>query len=233
MLDGEEAKQGEIIIEDGDKPVSETIKSLLENGAVDQIIQTLITKPGAITPAIVDNKQSKRVTEIELPKVIKQIFPDLNDEDFSTIHDVVKTKLAISSLTYPDSTTTGTISDSFSSEPNGSQGLLKLGNKFIDVDKLQIDLIDKINPFQGAYEILSKSINASLLKSIQDDVTTQYSSVSEEEAFLLWNDIQKFVSEHQKYPDLNSFDPYEKRLAEVLAFLRRKKAEDMAKKQTR
>ncbi len=231
MLDGEEAGEGEIIIEDRDKPVSETIKSLLENGAVEQIIQSLITKPEAIAPAIVDNKQSQRVTEIELPKVIKQIFPDLNDEDFSAIHDVVKTKLAVSGLTYSDSTITDEDNPYIlSSNPNASQGILKLGNKFIDVDKLQVDLIDKINPFQGAYEILSKSINASLLKTIQDYVAVQGSTVSEEEALLLWDDIQKFVMEHKKKPDLTSFNPYEKRLAEALAFIRRKKAEEMAKK---
>lgn len=234
MLDGEEAKEGEIIIEDRDKPVSEKIKTLLENGAVDQIIQSLITKPETIAPAIVDNKQSKIITEIELPKVIKQTFPDLNDEDFSTIHDVVKTKLAISSLTYPDSTTAEDspyILSSEQSEQGGSQGLLKFGNKFIDVDKLQVDLIDKINPFQGAYEILSKSINAPLLKSIQDYVTAENSGVTEEEARLAWSDIEKFKQEYNRLPDINSFDPYEKRLAEIFAYVRREKAKDLAKKQ--
>lgn len=234
MLDDEEAKEGEIIIEDRDKPVSEKIKTLLETGAVDQIIQSLITKPETIAPAIVDNKQSKIVTEIELPKVIKQIFPDLNDEDFSTINDVVKTKLAISSLTYPGSTIAGDspyILSSEQSEQGGSQGFLKLGNKFIDVDKLQVDLIDKINPFQGAYEILSKSINAPLLKSIQDYVTAENSGVTEEEARLAWSDIVKFKQEYNRLPDINSFDPYEKRLAEIFAYVRREKAKDLAKKQ--
>lgn len=104
MLEGEEAKQGEIIIEDKDSPVSENVKNLLENGAVDQIIQTLMVNPEAIAPAIVDDKKTKVVTEIEVPKIIKQVFPELNDEDFTTIHDAVKTKLAISGLTYPDNT---------------------------------------------------------------------------------------------------------------------------------
>lgn len=104
---------------------------------------------------------------------------------------------------------------------------MKIGNKFIDVDKLEVDLIDKVNPFQGAYEILSKSIDAPLLKTIQDHVTTQNSSMSEEEAKLLWNDLKKFVKQYNRNPDLASFDPYEKRLAEALAFLRRKKAESM------
>lgn len=228
MLEGEEAKQGEIIIEDKDSPVSENVKNLLENGAVDQIIQTLMANPEAIAPAIVDDKKTKVVTEIEVPKIIKQVFPELNDEDFTTIHDAVKTKLAISGLTYPDNTINlRDIAGGSNSEKMGVQDLLKIGNKFIDVDKLEVDLIDKVNPFQGAYEILSKSIDAPLLKTIQDHVTTQNSSMSEEEAKLLWNDLKKFVKQYNRNPDLASFDPYEKRLAEALAFLRRKKAESM------
>lgn len=228
MLEGEEAKQGEIIIEDKDSPVSENVKNLLENGAVDQIIQTLMVNPEAIAPAIVDDKKTKIVTEIEVPKIIKQVFPELNDEDFTTIHDAVKTKLAISGLTYPDNTINlRDTAGGSNSEKMGAQDLLKIGNKFIDVDKLEVDLIDKVNPFQGAYEILSKSIDAPLLKTIQDHVTTQNSSMSEEEAKLLWNDLKKFVKQYNRNPDLASFDPYEKRLAEALAFLRRKKAESM------
>lgn len=228
MLEGEEAKQGEIIIEDKDSPVSENVKNLLENGAVDQIIQTLMVTPEAIAPAIVDNQKAKVVTEIEVPKIIKQVFPELNDEDFTTIHDAVKTKLAISGLTYPDNTINlRDTAGGSNSEKMGAQDLLKIGNKFIDVDKLEVDLIDKVNPFQGAYEILSKSIDAPLLKTIQDHVTTQNSSMSEEEAKLLWNDLKKFVKQYNRNPDLASFDPYEKRLAEALAFLRRKKAESM------
>lgn len=228
MLEGEEAKQGEIIIEDKDSPVSENVKNLLENGAVDQIIQTLMVNPEAIAPAIVDNKKTKVVTEIEVPKIIKQVFPELNDEDFTTIHDAVKTKLAISGLTYPDNTINlrDTASGS-NSEKIGAQDLLKIGNKFIDVDKLEVDLIDEVNPFQGAYEILSKSIDSKLLRTLQDHVDMQKSTMSEEEALLLWNDLKKFVKQYNRNPDLASFDPYEKRLAEVLKFLRDQKGKRM------
>lgn len=228
MLEGEEAKQGEIIIEDKDSPVSENVKNLLENGAVDQIIQTLMVNPEAIAPAIVDNKKTKVVTEIEVPKIIKQVFPELNDEDFTTIHDAVKTKLAISGLTYPDNTINlRDTAGGSNSEKMGAQDLLKIGNKFLDVDKLEVDLIDKVNPFQGAYEILSKSIDSKLLRTLQDHVDMQKSTMSEEEALLLWNDLKKFVKQYNRNPDLASFDPYEKRLAEVLKFLRDQKGKRM------
>ena len=88
-----------------------------------------------------------------------------------------------------------------------------------------------INPFQGAYEILSKSVNAPMLKTIQDIVTSNRSGVSEEEAVLLWPNIIEFVQNFKKEPSLQSNDPYERRLGEVLAFVRRKKAEAIAKQE--
>lgn len=45
---------------------------------------------------------------------------------------------------------------------------LKVGEKFVNIEKLNVDLISQINPFQGAYEILSKALNAPMLKTIQD-----------------------------------------------------------------
>lgn len=95
------------------------------------------------------------------------------------------------------------------------------------MDYLNIDLIDSINPFQGAYEIISKSIDAPMLKAIQDHVTVHHSSMTEEEAILLWPNVKDFKRQHGVVPSLNSSDPYEKRLAEALAFVRSRKAQKM------
>lgn len=104
---------------------------------------------------------------------------------------------------------------------------LNIGNKLIDIDNLNIDLIDSINPFQGAYEILSKSVNAAMLKTIQDQVATIRSTVTDEEAVLLWENVKAFKREYSVTPSLNANDAYERRLAEVLAYVRNKKAQQM------
>ena len=36
-----------------------------------------------------------------------------------------------------------------------------MADKFVNIDDLHIDLIDQINPFQRAFEILSKSVKLS------------------------------------------------------------------------
>ena len=77
--------------------------------------------------------------------------------------------------------------------------------------------------------MLSKTVNAPMLKTIQDMVTTNRSGVTEEEALLLWPNVQEFVVKSQKEPSPQSNDAYERRLGEVLAFVRRKAAEARAR----
>lgn len=67
-----------------------------------------------------------------------------------------------------------------------------------------------------------------MLKTIQDQVTSIRSGVTDEEAVLLWPNVNEFVREHQVEPSPMSKDPYEKRLGEVLAYVRKKLAEKKA-----
>ena len=55
--------------------------------------------------------------------------------------------------------------------------------------------------------------------------------MTEEEAVLLWPNIEEFVKEFGARPSIMSNDPYEKRLAEALAFIQKKKAERLAAQQ--
>lgn len=246
MKDGDVAQPGEIIIEDEDKPVSPRVREILESGGVEQVLTTLISKPEVVGPALVNEEQAKVVTDVEMPKVIAQIFPDLKPEEISLINDLAKTQLAVQSggglipkdalplgLEIVDNSEAGTrgngtvSSGQKEASAHSAEEFLRIGNKLINVDYLNIDLIDSINPFQGAYEILSKSIDAPMLKTIQDHVTAHNSSMTEEEAVLLWENIKTFKRQHGVAPSPNSSDPYERRLAEALAFVRSQKAQRM------
>ena len=117
--------------------------------------------------------------------------------------------------------------DSTGSSVAGKQ-FLKMGERFICIDNLDIDLIDAVNPFHGAYEILSKQVTAAMLKTIQQAVSATKSQVSEEEAVILWPKIKQFTREHGREPSLNASDPIEVRYAEALAFVRKMKQQQMA-----
>lgn len=106
---------------------------------------------------------------------------------------------------------------------------VKVGEKFINVDRLNVDLIREVNPFRDAYEVLSKNVDAPLLKAIQDYVQADRIQMTEEEAAMLWPRINEFVRTNNRMPDKDSDDPLEKRMGEALIYIRNKKAERMAR----
>lgn len=239
MRPGETLQPGDIILDDTEHPVSERVQKILSSGGIDQVVTALLNTPEVINAAITKTTDPKLVTDVEMPKIIMQLFPDLDMSEVSTVNDVAKTQLAIhanggliSKLDPKFEVVGGTSEkqkndDDGSGIPNGAKEFLNIGNKLIDIDNLNIDLIDSINPFQGAYEILSKSVNAAMLKTIQDQVATARSTVTDEEAVLLWEDVKAFKREYGVAPSLNANDAYERRLAEVLAYVRNKKAQQM------
>ena len=106
---------------------------------------------------------------------------------------------------------------------------VKVGEKFINVDRLNVDLIREVNPFRDAYEVLSKNVDAPLLKAIQDYVQADRIQMTENEAAMLWPRINEFVRTNNRMPDKDSDDPLEKRMGEALIYIRNKKAERMAR----
>lgn len=237
---------GEIIIDDTTSPVTPKVKEILENGGITQVLTNLFNTPEAIAPAIVNN-DTKLTTEVALPKVIMQTFPGLTPEEAEVVHQAAKTQLVVQgqggllpkeqvvrgqegpTLVVSPKTPKKPDGNDKGSDDNdiGSNDFVKIADKFLNVDDLNIDLIDSINPFQGAYEILSKSFDAPMLKTIQDRVASTKSEVSEEEAVLLWPEVKKFTRDSGRKPSISSNDAYERRLAEVLAFMRDLKAKRM------
>lgn len=106
---------------------------------------------------------------------------------------------------------------------------VKVGEKFINVDRLNVDLIREVNPFRDAYEVLSKNVDAPLLKAIQDYVQADRIQMTEDEAAMLWPRINDFFRTNNRMPDKDSDDPLEKRMGEALIYIRNKKAERMAR----
>ena len=248
--DGEKVKPGTIILDDTEHPVSARVQKILQEGVINDVITAAIQDTKTIAPMIVQKEQPPLFTEEDLPKVVTRLYPDLTPEEAKYVATAAHTQMVIHGngglvnredlppgvVVEPGDENESDLSDAPNNEEESERDpskkgneFLKVGERFINIEKLNIDLISAINPFQGAYEILSKSVTAPMLKTIQDMVTSNRSGVSEEEAVLLWPNVQEFVASHKMEPSPMSNDPYEKRLGEVLAFVRRKLAENMAK----
>ena len=97
---------------------------------------------------------------------------------------------------------------------------------------MSINLIDSINPFQRAYEILSKSLTPEILRTIQDTIDSQREEMTKEEAILLY---KKYLPRYQAVhggalPTVNDPDPTAKRIAVAIAYLRKLKQQSLSSK---
>jgi hypothetical protein len=93
----------------------------------------------------------------------------------------------------------------------------------MDVRDLDIDLIDRINPFGEAYAILAKTMTEDSLKQVAAAITAKRTSLPPEEARELGVRAFRFKKERGRLPSLTSADAWEKRMAEgAAAFVRYK-----------
>lgn len=259
MKAGEQVEAGTVIIEDTQSPVSDKVMGILQSGGQEDIIASLLQKPEVAAAAVTDTTEPEVINEVELPKVIEQLHPDLDDSEREVLRETVLATMGARSTgglfnedelpenaiihepeqvynidesgqpvdpgAAPDGRTLEDGPDSSSSQQN--RQFLKIGEKFVNIEHLNIDLINQINPFQGAYEILSKALTAPVLKTIQDTVVGKRAQMSEEEAVVLWPKIVAFTKEKGHPPSIHSDDHMEVRYAEALAFIQQKKRERM------
>lgn len=234
--DGKPLPPNTLIIDDtAATPVSQKVLDIL-NRDKSEILAALIAKDQVVKEAISETSPAETVTQVALPQVIQTLYPDLTEEEQEQIRQGLLQSILINKqgglIDGKDLPIDADVDmgkeDAGSSNNVAGKQFLKMGEKFICIDNLDIDLIDAVNPFHGAYEILSKQVTTSMLKTIQEAVSATKSQVSEEEAVILYPKIKKFTADHGRKPSLNSSDPIEVRYAEVLAYMRRKYQQHLA-----
>lgn len=164
--------------------------------------------------AALSNAEAETANKVIVPKIIKERYPDLTTDEVDQVRQRV---VADSVLKAGDER-----------KVDGKRFLL-LNSKFINIEDLSIDLIDSINPFQRAYEVMSKSVTPTVLQLISDSIATTRTTMSDEEAIALWESVQNWAAVHSKSPDRRSEDPEEARLGEALIIVRRIVQEHQAK----
>lgn len=192
-------------------PTSQRAKDIIETDLNDlkakilQDPQMLKAMPGNIEPEVINT--------VLIPKIIREVYPDLDEEDVEAVRQHVVVDSVIKN---------GTI------EEQGDKKFIRMAGSFVNIDDIHIDLIDQVNPFQKAFEILSKSVTTQVLKLIDEHIQSTKIEMTEEEAILLWPKIKEWVKNNNgEQPSIQAFDHKEKRMAEALVFLRelkRKKA---------
>lgn len=106
---------------------------------------------------------------------------------------------------------------------------IKISNRFVDIDKLSINLIDTINPYQRAYEVLSKQVDAPTLKVIQETIAEQKFDMTIEQAITIFKGpLKEYVAAHEgKLPTIDDPNPRVKELAAAYQKIRNLKIRKM------
>lgn len=145
------------------------------------------------------------INQVLIPKIIRETYPELSDDEVEEVRQHIVVDSVIKN---------GTI------EEQGNRKFIKMADTFVNIDDIHIDLIDSINPFQKAFEILSKSVTTRVLRTIQETIDSSRIQMTEEEAIVIWPKIKAWVQKTGKNPDIKSLDPKEKRMAEAVIFIK-------------
>lgn len=185
------------------KPSSQRVKDIVESDIND--LKAKILQDDKMIKALPGNVDPEVINTVLIPKIIRETYPDLTEEQVEEVRQYVVVDSVIKNSTI---------------ETQGDKRFIRMADSFVNIDDIDIDLIDQINPFQKAFEILSKSVTASVFKAIQETIDATRIEMTEEEALVLWPKIKNWRARTGTEPSIQSFDPQEKRMAEAIIYLR-------------
>ena len=214
---GFDAETGQIQIEIKGlvEPKSDEAQRVCKEDLNEVITAFVQDKPTVENGLFNDEMAPEEITQVRMGKIVKDKYPDLDEEDQEAIRQHA---VAALNLTQKAKEVVNDNPDL----PVGSSAFVDGVRQFaMDVRELDIDLIDRINPFGEAYSILAKSMNEDSLKQVAAIIAGKRVNLSIEEARELAKRSIKFKSERGRLPDITSNDPWERRLAEGIAYLQR------------
>ncbi|MGW9975306.1 DEAD/DEAH box helicase [Staphylococcus saprophyticus] len=202
--DGKKDNDTDLLIQGLNSPnTTERTKKIIETDMAD--LKSSILQSQEIQKAIMSGSDAKTINKTLIPRVIIERYPELNSEELETVRQHALTDINISASTK-------------TSSEDGSREIIKMADRFINIDELNIDLIDSVNPFQRAYEMISRDINAPTLQFIQDYMSSKKFEFTQEQLIEAYQRAKQFRVENGRNPDRNSKDEGERYLA--LALLR-------------
>lgn len=213
--------EGDHVIEVKGLPeLNEKTKAIVEND-LDTLVATTLSDKN-IREAIIGEGMAEMITEVYIPKIIRETYPDLNEEEVDAVakHTIL---------------TIATQGEHVVGSDDSGNNFIKIANKFVNLNELDINLIAEINPFQRAYEVVSKSLTPEVLRTIQYVIEDKRSEkLTDEEAILLFTKyLPKWREENpgKVKPEISDGDPLARRIAMAIEHLRQLKRNKLAQQQ--
>jgi superfamily II DNA or RNA helicase len=187
---------------------------------LNEVIATFVQDKTAIERGLFDEELvPEELTQVRLGKIIKEKYPELDEEDQEAVRQHAIAALSLIQQAKQLAVGDGSRSNA---ELAANTALIDGVRKFaMDVRELDIDLIDRINPFSEAYAILAKTMSEGSLKQVAAAIAAKRTNLTPEEAKELAVRAVKFKKERGRLPSISSTDAWEKRMAEgAAAFVR-------------
>jgi superfamily II DNA or RNA helicase len=218
----EETGQFQIEIKGLVTPKSEDAQRICQQD-LNEVIAAFVQDKTSIERGLFDEELvPEDLTVVRMGKIIKDKYPELDDEDQEAVR-----QHAVAALNLTQKAKEVALDGAGGQSEQGPNTAFVDGvRKYaMDVRDLDIDLIDRINPFGEAYAILAKSMSEESLKQVKAVIAAKRASMTIDDARELAKRALKFKQERGRLPSIMSADAWEKRMAEGVAFLARMKAE--------
>ncbi len=186
---------------------------------LNEVIASFVQDKSAIERGLFDEELvPEELTQLRMGKIIKDKYPELDEVDQEAIR-----QHAIAALNLTQQAKKIVLGNP--NEDTANTALIDGVRRFaMDVRELDIDLIDRINPFGEAYSIMAKTMSEESLKQVAAVISARPTSISPEEAKELALRAVRFKKERGRVPSATAQDAWERRMAEgASAFMRYKR----------
>jgi len=195
---------------------------------LNEVITAFVQDKTALERGLFDRENTlpEELTQVRMSKIVRERYPELSEDDQEAIRQHA---IAALNVTQRAKELASSGADEPEAEAKANMSLIQGVRRFaINVRDLDIDLIDRINPFDAAYAVLAKAMDEKTLRQVQASIAAKKISITYEDARDLAVRALQFKRERGRLPDINSQAAWEKRMAEGVAAFARHNAQQKA-----
>ncbi|MDG5746765.1 DEAD/DEAH box helicase [Qipengyuania sp. XHP0207] len=184
---------------------------------LNEVIATFVQDKAVVERGVFDpDVVPEELTQLKMGKIIREKYPELSEHDQEAVRQQAVAAMSLTQQAKAVLTSDG-------------DGEIKANTAFIEgvrrfalsVTELDIDLIDRVNPFEATIAVLAKSMDAKTLLQVQAVINAKKDKLTYEDARALAERALEFKRERGRLPSLTSQDAWERKMAEGIAFLQR------------
>ncbi len=206
---GEEEKPGTIRIDGIKQPSTERTKEIIEQ-RMTEIKAKFMQNPEVQKHIASPNSNPEYIAKILLPRTIEESYPDLNPEEVEEVREHVAADLVLKAA-------------KIVKEPDGAGGsrqFVVLGERFVNIEDLDVNLIDSVNPFRGAFDVISKRLSAPMMRALLDELSLMKTTLTLDEAMKMWPSVSAFMDEYGRAPRAEASERREALLGQAWLVIR-------------